>query len=380
MNLFHTIVQTLSQNLTVKTASQICLAFFPIVVFAGCTNSEDFANPLDSDNLRTAGAPDGLKLYPGDRQVKVTWIDSEQEGIKSYKIYRRSRINSDEPFALIATVDAPANEYIDTKNIENDRLDEFGRVLVYEYRISYIDTNDVETPDPTNPPSPNQEPFRHWQTVTGTPSIPPPAPVVTLGEQPRDLVVALFWEDYEYPQDFSIFRIYAARDDGNSDQQPMFSQIAELEREKNFYFDTGFQEDGVRKIYRVAAVDIFGVEGITTITGTSPNLPPAPPENVRVRIAGRSLFNSKYDAIIVWDANKEPDLAGYQIYTKDAEGNLFTRGTARRLENSITFTGEDPLRIDQNLEVKTYFITAYDNTPRPDGKRDHSELVEAVRF
>ena len=366
--------QTIAQTLTLKTASLIYLPFFLIIaVFAGCTNSEDFANPLDSDNLRTAGAPE-LELYAGDKQVRITWIDTEQEGIKAYKIYRRSISNSDEPFALIATVDAPANEFIDTDNIENDRLDEFGRPLAYEYRISYVDTNDVETPDPTNPPDPNQEPFRHWQTATVKPSIAPPVPVVTLGD-PVDLAVHLFWSDYEFPNDFHTFRVYAARVDGDT-EHPVFRQIAEIERDELGYADENFREDGITKIYRVAAVDIFGVEGITTISATSPNLPPAPPVNVSVVYIPRSLFNNKYDATISWTANTEPDLAGYQIYTEDAEGNLYTRGTANRFETEITFPGEDPPPGGE-APVRTYYISAYDNTPGPDGKRDHSEIVMA---
>ena len=379
MNSRRTIAQTLSQNLSLKTASLIYLSFFLIVVVsAGCTNSEDFANPLDADNLKTAGAPE-MKLYAGDREVRVTWIDTEQEGIKAYKIYRRSRSNSDEPFALIATVDAPANEFIDTDNIENDRLDEFGRPLAYEYRISYIDTNDVETPDPTNPPDPNQEPFRHWQTATVKPSIAPSVPVVTLGD-PVDLTVNLFWSDYELPNDFATFRVYAAIDDGNT-EYPVFRQIAEIERDDQGVIDKGyadieFRADGVTKIYRVAAVDIFGVEGITTISATSPNLPPAPPSNVTAEYLFRSLFNNKYDATISWTANTESDLAGYQIFTEDAEGNLFVRGTANRFETEITFPGEDPPPGGET-PFRTYYITAYDNTPGPDGKRDHSEMVMA---
>ena len=228
---------------------------------------------------------------------------------------------------LIATVDAPANEFIDTDNIENDRLDEFGRPLAYEYRISYIDTNDTETPDPTNPPDPNQEPFRHWQTDTAKPSVAPPVPVVTLGEVPVDLAVHLFWIDYELPNDFASFRVYAAIVDGNT-EYPVFKRIAEIERDEQGVIDKGyadenFREDGVMKIYRVAAVDIFGVEGITTISAISPNLPPAPPSDVRAVYTPRSLFNNKYDATIYWTANTEPDLAGYQIFTEDAEGNFF---------------------------------------------------------
>ena len=344
-------------------------------MFVACTNSEDFANPLDADNLRTAGAPEGFTLYPGDRQIRVAWTDTGREGIQTYKIYRRSIANSDEPFELVGTVDAPASEFLDTQNIENDRKDSLGRVLAYEYRISYIDINGVETPDPKNPPSSTQEPLRVWQTAIATPSIPPALPVVTLGE-PTDLTVKLFWENYEYPQDFSLFRVYIARDEGTG-RQLAFRQAAEIKRDQHYYFDLNFRKDGETRVYRVAAVDEFGVEAITSISATSPHLPPAPPKNVRAFYTPRSFFNLKYDAIISWDANTERDLAGYQIYTKDAEGNLLPRQSAGPRDTDLTIPGEDPLIIDETPIYKSYFITAFDNTPGLDGKRDESELVEA---
>ena len=55
---------------------------------------------------------------------------------------------------------------------------------------------------------------------------------------------------------------------------------------------------------------------------------------------------------------------------------FFVRGTANRYETEITFPGEDPP--PGGVEpFRTYYITAYDNTPRPDGKRDHSEMIMA---
>ncbi len=373
---FYSLFKTQSLRFSLRTASTLCLPFFLIItVFLACTNSEDFANPLDSENLRTAGSPEGLALYPGDQQVRVAWIDIGQEGIKEYRIYRRSIANSDEPFELVGKVDAPANEFVDTQNIENDRKDSLGRVLAYEYRISYVDINGVETPDPTNPPSISEEPIRVWQTVAGTPSIPPALPIVTLGD-PTDLTVKLFWENYEYPHDFSLFRVYVARDEGTG-KQLAFRRIVEIKRDQHYYFDLNFRQDGESKVYRVAAVDEFGVEAITTISATSPNFPPAPPKNFRVFYAARSFFNNKYDAILSWEKNTEFDLAGYQIYSKDAEGNLIPRLSAGPRDNGLTIPGEDPIIIGQELVPRTYFITAFDDTPGPDGKRDESELVEA---
>lgn len=377
MYLFHSLFKTQLHCFLLRAASARCLPLFLIItVFIACTNSEDFANPLDSDNLRTAGSPKGLTLYPGDQQVRITWIESGQEGVKAYKIYRRSIANSEEPFELVGTVDAPASEFVDTQNVENDRRDAQGQPIAYEYRISYVDINDVETPDPTNPPSVTEEPMRIWQTAAIIPSIPPPVPVIKLGE-PSDLTVKLFWENYDFPNDFSLFRVYAAKGDSTT-KQLIFRLIAEITRDQLYYFDINFQADGQSKVYRVAAVDEFGVEAITTINAASPNLPPAPPQNVTVFYVRRSFFNLKYDAIISWDANTERDLAGYQIYTKDAEDNLLLRQTAGRKDTGLTILGEDPVVIDELAFFRSYFITAFDDTPGPDGKRDESEMVEAM--
>ena len=43
----------------------------------------------------------------------------------------------------------------------------------------------------------------------------------------------------------------------------------------------------------------------------------------------------------------------------------------------FTIIGEDPILVGQSLEFKKYYITAFDDTPGPDGGRDESALVEA---
>ena len=371
MRLFHTLPNR-------KVGVLSFLIFSVLVLLYACTSSEDFANPLDPENLRTSGAPDGLTLYAGDKQVRVTWNDIGQEGIKAYRIYRRSTGETDTAFKLVGSVDAPANEFIDTQNLENDRLDASGQLLAYEYRITYVDVNGIETPDPTNPPTETEEPRRIWKTALATPSVPPPIPVVTLGD-PTDLTVKLFWEGYELSDDFSIFRIYAALD--NEDGKPLqFKVIAEPKRDRFYYFDHDFEVDGTRKVYRIAAVDIFGAEAFATINAATPNAPPKKPENVRVIYRRRSLFNNKYDADISWNPNTERDLAGYQLYTEDADGKLLFRPAVGPKERRFIIPGEDPILVGQSLQERRYWITAFDNTPGPDGQRDESAKQPALKF
>lgn len=384
MNSFCRFIKTLLMRFRLNNLSVLLIPLFLIImVFAACTNSEDFANPLDSANLRTAGSPANLTLYPGDKQVRVTWSEPAEEGIKAYKIYRRSTTDPEEPFKLVATVDAPASEFVDKQNIENDRRDSDGRILPYEYRISYIDINDIETPDPANPPNITEEPLRVWQTATVTPSIAPPTPVLTIGEL-SDLTVPIFWQDYVIPPDFSMFRIETAWD--HEDGKPLiFRTVAEISMEhlqlqpqpqsELFYIDLKYPEDNFTKMYRVTAVDEFGVEASATISGTSPNLPPAPPKNFKATIYLRP-FSLKYDVTFTWDRNRELDLDGYWIYSQGAEENPRPRLKLGKNKKTATLNIEPP----SGFTPLSYFITAFDDSRRPDGTLDESEIIEAIYY
>ena len=354
--------------------------------FASCTGGEDYTNPLDPQNLRTAGSPIGLELLPGDEQVTLTWEDNGHAGIIGYRIYRRFTGDADSPFELVGEVlgesgERPATEFIDTRNLKNDQLDAVtGTPHRYIYRISYIDANGVEVPDSTAPPIEDEDPRRMWQTASTTPSIAPPIPNVIVGDELDDLTVKLFWQDYQAPADFEIFRITASRRGVIGEFLP-FELLAELPRDQPYFFDRGFHKDEVDKIYHIAAVDKFGVEGVKVIQVASPNLPPAPPQNVRVAFG---LRGRRYDAYIWWSKNKEPDVAGYQIYaTKQAitgpvvKQELIPRRRTDAKDTSITLTGEEFILDGQDLAPRRYFITAFDDTVHRSGSRDESEIVEA---
>ena len=125
--------------------------------------------------------------------MTVSWQNIGNEGIAKYRIYRRFTGDLNFAFELVGEVEAPATTFTDEQNIINDAFDEAqGKRLFYEYRISYVDENGVETPDPTAPPSEDEEPRRIWPMEKATPSNPPPIPNVVLGD-PTDLSIKLLW-------------------------------------------------------------------------------------------------------------------------------------------------------------------------------------------
>ena len=140
-------------RMKIKNLSPL-LVLFIVFICASCSGDEDFSNPLDPENLRTAGSPTGLTLSPGDQLVRVSWTDISLDGIVKYRIYRRFTGDPNPQFQRIGEVDATQTEFLDTKDIKNDQFDlELGKQLFYEYRISYVDRDGVETPDPNSPPS-----------------------------------------------------------------------------------------------------------------------------------------------------------------------------------------------------------------------------------
>ena len=356
-----------------------------VLVISGCTSDEDYANPLDPQNLRTAGSPPDLTLTPGDHQVTVSWRELNSrivEYIKGYRIYRRFTEDSKTDFEPIPLFDKnnnsldsiPANQnvYIDKHKLKNDPISTItGDQLYYEYRISYIDDHGIEIPDPTNPPSQDEQPPRVWTTRRTTPSVPPPTPDIILGKE-ENLIVTIIWPDYNPPSDFKEFRIFYTTPTRN-----VFIEIPDLAPDIRFYRDISFERDGEEKTYRIIAYDNFGVASTATIKVKAPDVSPAPPKDVKATYQTRS-FSNRYNVILTWTRNKEPDLAGYWVYsTKQGGGKPTPRRKVDGKFNSVVLEGEDFI-LDletQDLVPRQYFLTAFDDTPKSNGKIDESEKV-----
>jgi len=358
-----------------------------ILTFSSCSEDVHY-NPFDPENIRTAGGLPELELIPGDGEIVIRWKALPLEGVKSYRIYRAFTGDPEIKFQMIAEIPAEEGrevyEYADT-GLENDPMRD-GERLFYIYRISYVDAEGKEVPDPTLPLEPEYEEGMEelpvfWRYAKASPSIPPPPVEVKLG-QPQDLRVILIWSDYVPPEDVVGYRVYAAEVKEVGEVPAEMSLVYELMAEEleplrpeQFYFvDTAFKRDKVLKAYKVVAVDRFGVESRSELFyAESPNLPPKPPVITNVRFIDKF---PKYDVIITWKSHGEPDLAGFRIYSRPPGGIWEPKVTINDpFETRYKVQGEDyVITPDGFLAHKEYAVTAFDNTPKEDGTYDESPL------
>jgi hypothetical protein len=351
------------------------LIFFILVLFiSGCGEEVERENPLDAENERTGGAPPGLKARAGDGQVTLSWPNLGIDGVSEYRIYRAHRASTPDQFQLVASVPAmpteeePEYKYTDT-GLQNDDDN------VYFYRLSYLDSEGSEVPDPSNS-------SERWFLIDIIPSKAPPVPSVEVIED-EDLQVRLVWEGYvdSAPEDLAGFRVYSAPKAEEGQEQEPFTLLASIEDPRvEFYIDANdypnsvirFRQDGITRLYQVAAFDKVDVESdAVMLEGTSPNLPPSPPPQVK----GRFLFDiNTYDVRIEWRRNLEPDAIGYVIYAiwPDEEGKIEFKKKIDDPNETVATISDRYVAVEGFPLPKQYYVTAFDNTPKPDGKRDES--------
>lgn len=344
----------------------------------GCDEDIERENPLDARNERTGGAPPGMTAHAGDSQVILSWPNVGFEGVKEYRIYQSYL--APEQFQLIASVQAEAIDEVPHYAYTATGLLNDGDNR-YFYRLSYVDSDGVETPDPEGSEILPED----WSLVDIIPSEAPPTPAVQVVED-TDLQVRLFWEGYSgnAPEDLAGFKVYAGlkAPDG---QEQTFVLVARIENPKvEFYIDgndypgniINFDKDGVTKVYKVVAFDVVEVESEPMIVeGTSPDLPPTPPAQVKARW---NFGMNSYDVTIEWRRNLEPDTKGYVVYALKPDGEREFKKKIEDPNETAATISDRYVVVGSVLVPKDYYVTAFDKTPMPDGKRDESEPSQIV--
>ena len=107
----------------------------------------------------------------------------------------------------------------------------------------------------------------------------------------------------------------------------------------------------------------------TIVEGTSPNLPPAPPHGVKSTF---SLGINNYEVSLTWRRNLEPDVIGYVVWALLPSGASEYKKKIDDVNETVATISDRYVVIEGLLYVKNYYITAFDNTPKEDGKRDES--------
>lgn len=303
-----------------------------------------------------------------------------------YRIYRRFSGDAASTFELVRFVPAQIDSktqretpgYLYTvkdddggKGLLNDQVDGFGRPVPYLYRLTVVDADGTETPDPAAPPK-EEVPLRVWPTSRVSPSEAPPPPNVRISV--ADLVARLTWQDYTPPGDAVAYRVYARLvTDGTPPQLDFIKEIpisatiigdAPGQGPSLEYIDTDYARDMMTKEYLVTVLDKFGVESEDTpATRRRAQVPNLPPAALRWRIVDAALIPAGIQINFRWDRPRERDISGYNIYSRfDGPWRLRkTVGDPSQVTASV---------VETSPFLPEYFITAFDNTNRDDGNFD----------
>jgi hypothetical protein len=339
----------------------------------GCSEDVERENPLDAQNMRTGGVTPNVTARAGDSQVALSWLNLGLKGVKEYKIYRAYLTPEPDQFQYVATVSAGDTDkysYTDT-GLLNDGEN------VYYYRVSYVDDNGQETPDPNDPKNLSI----NWSVLKIIPSLAPPVPEVKVMED-QDLKIRLVWEGYSKiaPTDMGGFKVYLAPKAEEGQEQMPLALVSTIDDPKvEFYIDgndyandiINFRKDGVSKLYKVVAYDKVGVESDSPIlVGTSPNLPPKPPAQVKGTF---NLGLNSYDVRLEWARSLEPDVIGYKVYALLPDGTKEFKGWKLDPNDKAINITDRYIIVEGVPMTKQYYVTAYDNTPKPNDINDESE-------
>lgn len=279
-------------------------------------------------------APTGLAVSTGtSQQAVLSWQANTEPDLAGYYIYRSSDGSS---FSRVNSAPVTGTSFVNAGLTNGVR---------YYFKITAVDTAGNESAASA--------------VVSAVVMDSPPAAPKGLSAVPGDGKVTLSWTENVEP-DLRGYNVYSSIDGSN------FTKVNSAVISENLYVVTGLNNNTTYH-FRITAVDQGNNESdpsgsVSAVPYRPDQIPPAAP-------AGLQAAPGDSQVALSWDANTEPDLAGYNIY-RSTDGVLYTR------INGVLLTGTSFVDTDR-INGRTYYyqVTAVD---RSNNESARSNTVQAT--
>jgi fibronectin type 3 domain-containing protein len=264
-------------------------------------------------------APTGLAGTPGFEQIALDWANNTEPDLAGYNVYRSQTQGG--PYTKVNVSLVSASDYTDS-GLTNG--------TTYYYVVTAENTGAMES--------------SYSNEASATPEDEPPLAPTGLIATPGNTQVGLDWNDNSEP-DLAGYNVYRSQTQGGPYTQVNVSLVSASD-----YIDPGLT-NGTTYYYVVTAVDTASNEsgGSAEASATPDALPPGAP-------TGLLATSGDKEAILDWDDNSEPDLAGYNVYRSQTQGGPYTKVNVSLVSTSA-YT-------DAGLDggVTYYYVVTAENT------------------
>ncbi len=275
------------------------------------------------DELTSPAAPTGLSATPGDGSIDLSWTANIESDMAGYNIYR----STTSPVLLTTPINGTlvtGTTYTDT-GLTNGQT--------YYYAITAKDTTG------------NESVLSNEVSATPTDLTAPSKPT-GLNATAGDTKIDLSWTANTEP-DLAGYNIYRSTTSPVLLTTPINGTLVT----GTTYTNTGLT-NGQIYYYAITAKDTAGNESVLSneASATPVNAPPAAPTGLTATPGDSSIQ-------LNWNANTEPDLAGYNIYRSTTSTVPLTTPINGALVTGTTYTDNGLT----NGQIYYYVITAVDN-------------------
>jgi fibronectin type 3 domain-containing protein len=276
------------------------------VVTAVDDNSNESNQSTEASATPTDLAPEeptGLAATSGDRQISLDWDDNTDYDFNGYNVYRS--LTSGSGYAKVNTSLVATSSYTDT---------ELTGGTTYYYVVTAVD-------DGTNESGYSNE-------DSDVPTDLPPSAPAGLDATPGDREAVLSW-DANSETDIAGYDVYRSTTNGTG-----FSKVNTSLVTLTGYTDV-MLSGGTTYYYKIKAVDSLSQASAYSNQAYAipTDYPPSAP-------TGLSGVAGDRQAVLSWNANLEPDLAGYNLYRSLTSGSGYSKiNTSMITMNNYTDTG-----------------------------------------